>query len=145
MSLAFADEFKKKGNAFYKLQNFVKANEAYTKALKSIKHDHAHDNHVLASLHSNRANSFFELGDYEGAAQDSRIVIHELQHTGDDTDENRHKIEMNKWRLVRCLFYLKADKSALNDIISTITDPSLQQKCKKILDSIDCAEKINEN
>ncbi len=163
--LVEAETFKQKGNSFYKVHNFAKANEAYTKALKKLNHKNnkqddmnmdGNNDKILAlcvALYSNRGNARFELGDYEGAAEDSRDVIEIISDpdgtrnaNGTQLDEERiKKIEMNKWRLVRCLFYLNADgteaetktEAALKEIVSSITDPSLEKKCKKILDSMD--------
>ncbi len=153
MSVAEAEKLKQKGNGFYKTYNFKKADEVYTEALKKLgmkkkkcKLDNTSYGDYIAlcmALHSNRGNSRFELGDYEGAAQDSRDVIEIISNENgtqsEPDEESLKKIEMNKWRLVRCLFYLNTDETeaTLNGINSTITDPSLKKKCKKILDSMD--------
>jgi len=147
--MSTAEEFKQKGNDFYKTSNFVKAEVAYTTALNTLK-DEENNPKLRVALYSNRGNARFELGNYKGAAQDSRDVIDTIITTNNDlniddatTEENDKKIELNKLRLVRSLYYLKSDESELNNLILTMKDPSLQKKCKMILDSIDYAKKIN--
>eukprot|EP00979_Chaetoceros_neogracilis_P002717 scaffold441_cov225-Chaetoceros_neogracile.AAC.2 len=152
-----ATNLKEKGNDTYKLSRFADAKKIYTTGIgiignkssvppvpvagngggvarSSEKRPHDENNQMLklcAVLYSNRGNCCFELSDYSGAAQDSRVAL-DLIHTmdGGDAEEvrsssssskNKPLQDKNQWRLARSLYYGKETKE-LKKLIADIND-----------------------
>jgi len=143
-----AESLKEKGNEFYKTSFFAEAEDAYSKALNEVVQDEDPKLVLRATIYSNRANARFEMGNYSGAADDSRNAIGVIQSDGKvslDDEKNHALLSKNEWRLARCLFYDQRNEElkALVAAKEAESDSIFLEKVKCFTKSMQFKEKLH--
>ena len=89
-------QFKEQGNQHYLAFSFMAAEESYSKGLEALDETNKNADSLKAVLYSNRGNSRFEQGNYDGAADDSKQSLWCLQAPAaaaakDDADKQQQQ------------------------------------------------------
>ena len=121
-------DWKLKGNKHFQRQELEKAIGCYLIGIESTTES---DSDTLRALHSNRANCYYELGNYSQALLDSSECISLMKKKNDIKLEQK-----NKMRMAKCHWCLHQLEDALQIIQDTEWETNYVKIANKLTRSI---------